>query len=398
MLRNFPDLIEAYLGFTNHLESSKRLHKWSIISAIAGALERKTHIKRGRGLTLYPNLYIFIVGQSGIVKKSTSTGIAISLLKSVEGIKVMSDRATASSLIDQLGDSKKIYENKDEEYQHTSAFIYASELIVFLKEVFGTVTELLTTFYDCPEDWSYKTKNSGVNIMKNICVNMLAATTIQWLREAVSDQIMGAGFAGRIIFVCEKPSGRFVAWPDPPKDHDEMHLKLIEDLAQISQLFGEMKPSAKAKELFENWYIDHMKNIASPNEDFRMSGYYGRKGDMILKLSMVRSASLGSSLTIEDADIQWAIEQMGDLEKDIEDVYTKTGVHSEIELRFKILEFVRSHKKIKETYLRHYFGKHRARDVSKAIENLILEGVIFAEWDLKDKYFNFNFEMDSIFT
>ncbi|HUR98766.1 MAG TPA: hypothetical protein VMZ26_11930, partial [Pyrinomonadaceae bacterium] len=153
-MRNFPNFIDSYLTFTENQESSVRIHRWVAISIIAAALERKVWLNQGHWL-LFPNLYVFIIGPSGIVRKSTSTGIGVDLIRSLPGFKLMSERVTAASLIAQLERSGRKFALKDgTEMRQSAVFSYASELSIFLGEVFGSISELLTTFYDCaPNDW-----------------------------------------------------------------------------------------------------------------------------------------------------------------------------------------------------------------------------------------------------
>lgn len=354
---------------------------------LAAAIERKIFLPRGY-YDLYPNLFVFIVGPSGIVKKSTSTGIAVQMLRDLGDVRVMSDRVTAGSLIDQLSSAQK-REDSEEGVEHASMFIYASELIVFVKEVFGSVIELLTTFWDCPGVWSYKTKNSGSTTVRGVCLNMLAASTIQWLREGVTSQIMTAGFAGRVIFVCDKKgSGKWVAWPEPPPDHGVKRQKLLEDLAHIHSLKGKMKPTPEFKKRFETWYTDHMNSIAAINTDPRLNGYYGRKGEMILKIAMLRSISMSDSLELTPEHFEWGLKHIEILEPDLVDIYTPPKPSEEVERKHAIMDYIRvkNEKKMPVSLgqLRYKFGKDfSVFNVDIAIQDLVAEERILRMNDKK---------------
>src|SRR5580704_9488473 len=65
--RRFPSWIDAFQEYTgSFLETAPIFRKWIAISTIAAVLERKVWIDTGSNL--YPNLYIFIIGPSGIGK------------------------------------------------------------------------------------------------------------------------------------------------------------------------------------------------------------------------------------------------------------------------------------------------------------------------------------------
>jgi len=145
-MRNHKDLIEAYLEYTDGQEAAESIRKWSFISVLAGALERRVWLNRGY-YTLFPNLYVFIIGKSGLGKKSVATGTAVELLQSVPEIRFMSERLTSASLLDQLSNSAKNFIYKGKEIMQSPTYIYSSELSVFMSEVQGNIQELLTDFF-----------------------------------------------------------------------------------------------------------------------------------------------------------------------------------------------------------------------------------------------------------
>lgn len=287
---------------------------------LSGALERRVWINRGY-YNLYPNLYVIIVGRSGIIKKSTSTGIAMKLLRDLKQIKMVSEMATAGSLVEQIGWARKQFGYGGKKIIQTPVFVYASELVVFMKEVFGSVVELLTTFYDCPEKWSYKTKHQGEVVIENLCFNMLGASTIEWLFSSVSVHQMRAGFGGRCVFVVQNdPPSRWVAWPTPDKNNKLLRQLLLEDLVRIYRMAGEFRVDDTFKTTYSEWYDSQMSMAVSQKFNQNMSGWYGRKGEMLLKLCMVRAASLGRHLLNVD-HFEWARMMMDDIENNMQSIY-----------------------------------------------------------------------------
>lgn len=328
-MRHFGNFISSYVDYTRHQEASTKIHKWVAISIIAAALERKVVLNRGFYL-LFPNLYTFIIGASGIVRKSTSTGIGVDLLRNLENFRMMSERLTAASLIQQLERSGDIYKANGYDTRQSAIFCYASELSVFLKEVFGSISELLTTFYDCqPNDatkpWVYETKGEGQVKIFGPCLNILGASTPTWLRECIPADQMEGGFSSRVIFVVETdPPSKFVAWPEVDKATNEMRPKLIETLAHIHTLVGEFKPTEESKVWFSAWYEKHMRGLIS-RTDARFSGYYGRKGDLLLKVAMVFSVAESDELLLKPEHLEQASNALDELEKSMFDAFGSVG-------------------------------------------------------------------------
>lgn len=344
--RNYPDFIGAYLNFTKNQEASEKIHRWVAISIIAAALERKVFLPRGH-YVLFPNIYTFIIGASGVVRKSTSTGIGVSLLKEIESISVMSERITAAALIEHMKDANRQFEvAPGVNLQQSASFAYASELIVFMREVFGSITELLTTFYDCtPHDcrkpWTYGTKGNGVTQIFGPCLNILGASTPQWLAEAIPVSQMEGGFASRVIFVVEtEEPKRFIAWPDTDADINTMRPKLIEDLRQIHELVGAVEVTPEARKWFAEWYEGHMR-ILVRQKDLRFSGYYGRKADTLLKIAMVCIVSESNVLRMEVAHLERALSLIEVLELTMFEAFKTHATHPDASVMYKILDYMR---------------------------------------------------------
>lgn len=397
--RNFEDFIEAYLEFTDGHESTVRVRLWSIISVLAASLERKVFLDRGF-YTLFPNMFIFIIGKSGIVKKSTSTAIAVDLFRQLDNANMMSERLTASSLVEQMTNSGSIYDHEGEKRRQAAMFAYASELSVFLVEVFGDITPLLTTLYDCiPADsskpWVYHTMGRGKNKIFGPCLNILGASTQAWLKRCIPTSEMEGGFTSRIMFVVENDhSPILVAWPELDPKLEEIKLKLVEDLRRIHYLIGEYKPSIEAKEWFRCWYDNHMRLIVPHNNDPRISGYMARKGDHILKLGMIRAASLSDSFLLTQDHLQWALAQLEDIEPDWRNAFDGTYVRMTFsELRYKIGAMIKNSVKIKKVELKGLFlSRAENKEIDKALDELVGMGEITATSRGQDEFWSYSGE------
>jgi hypothetical protein len=312
------DWISTYLEYTDNHEATRKVHKWAAISVIAGALERKVWVNRG-SYHLFPNLYVFIVGSSGVIRKSTSTAMAVQFLRNLEGMRLMSERVTAASLIQQLHGSGNAFLVDGKEQQQSSTYAYSSELVVLLKENFGSIQELLTTFYDCqPQDWRkpwiYETKSDGQIKIHGPCLNILGATTADWLVECIPAEQMRGGFASRVVFVVENEIPKPVAWPVPPANAEELERHLQFDLETIHALAGEMKLTQEARDYFTELYNTKLYPESQNNIDARFNGYRARKHDTILKLSQVFSASESNELLIRKDHIERSLMEIEELE------------------------------------------------------------------------------------
>jgi len=287
----------------------------------------------------------------------------------------MSERLTAVALIDQLCNAGKKYELNGRIIKQSALFAYASELAVFLVEVFGSITELLTTFYDCtPNDsskpWVNHSMKQGERKIYGPCLNILGASTKAWLKKCIPRSEMEGGFTSRIIFVVENNlPKKLIAWPEIAKNNADVHGKLVEDMQHIFKLAGEVAVTQEARKLFTRWYEHHMRVILPKNNDPRMVGYMSRKGDTILKLAIIRSASLRDDLVIQKEDIIWAQEELDALELDWQMAFDGIGTVSN--LSYLVLELINKRIAIrKNELLAHFAQLYPVAEILKAVHDL----------------------------
>lgn len=375
--RHFPDFIDAYLEYTKNHEASKKIHKWTAISTVAAAIERKIWMDR-EYYVLFPNMFIVIVGRSGMTKKSTSTGIGTGMLRELPDFHFGPERITAATLIEVLSLSHKTFLHQNEKVSHCSVFLYASEFKQFIDEVFGDIVPLMTTFYDCQPNnsktpWIYRTKKNGETKVYGPCINFLGCSTEAWLSSVINQENTEGGFSSRILFVVERdPPENPVAWPKVTEQMRELKPKLQDDLEAIYELSGEMKISPKAYMLFDEWYRFHIKQVMPMFNDPRFSGYMGRKGDILLKLAMIKNVSRGDSLELSPEDIIWAGEELEALEGTMFDAFGGLN-EQEFELsRAKVASAIKCRDFLAEAEIRRIFMKEvLGHDMDKILRSLV---------------------------
>src|SRR5579864_7948017 len=107
--RNFPNWISAFMEYASYGEAPKHMYFWTAVSTIAGALRRQVWIDQAY-FQWHPNFYIILVAPPGIVSKSTTAGVGMSLLKKVPDIKFGPDVVTWQALIGAFGESTMSFE------------------------------------------------------------------------------------------------------------------------------------------------------------------------------------------------------------------------------------------------------------------------------------------------
>lgn len=305
--RILDDWLSAYIDYSKGQESPEYFHLWCGASTIAAALGRRVSIDRAY-YNLYPNMYIVLVGESAVSRKSTALRMERDILQSaVPDIPIVATKSTPEALIEFLS-------TRTEEHGSAEAYIMPSELVVFLGEKDTTRLELLTDLYDCPDTFKYHTRSRGEEICQDVCVNILGATTPDWLVQALPSTAIGGGFTSRIVFVFQEATTKRVAFPYISDTERKLKTHLIEDLKIISKLSGRFDFTEEAKEWYETWYTE----VFDPQRaDVSLMGYYARKHDTLLKLSMVRTVSHSNTLLIGEGDLESSLKMLNANEKNL---------------------------------------------------------------------------------
>lgn len=313
--RLLSNWIQAYLAYTAESESPEEYHKWVAISVIAGALRRRVFFKMGY-FNLYANQYIVMVGPPGRCKKSTAMRIGRTLLGAVPGLKFTTDSVTRERLIQDL--------TQAHQDGHSSMTAYSSELATLLTSSGMDMVAFLTDIYDSPNEWAHQTKMGGTNTIKAPYLNLIAATTPDWIAKAMPMDTVGIGLTSRIVFVYQDTPR--VKDPFPVLSPEQVKLQelLLHDLNHIATLGGQFDLDAAAKAFYSDWYKSRLEQ-PNPTGDSRLDGYFERKPMHALKLAMVVAASQKNELVFTQSDVEVALMLLEEVEEKMQKVFANVG-------------------------------------------------------------------------
>jgi len=271
--------ISDYLTYTLNSEAPKSFHFWVAISVLGAVFGRNVSFPRGHS-QVFPNHFIVIVAPSGRCKKTSAGDIGIDLLWELEGLNVIAEKVTPEALVDSMKSSG------GGESKECRGFIYAPELPVFLgKQQYNEgMIDLITRLADNPRKWDYRTRTKSIVKLTNVNAAMLGCVTPDGLTSAIPATAFGGGFMSRFLFVMEKQTSRELALP--PQRNDLQREQLLQTLKKFQKQKRQFSMSAESEKWYINWY--HQLRIDSDKvDDPRMCGYYARKQDHLLRLTMV---------------------------------------------------------------------------------------------------------------
>ena len=358
MSSNGTSFLDRYLQYTSKQESPDLFHFWVGMTVTAAALGRKCYLDKGY-YRLFPNLFTILVAGSARCRKSTAINIGVSLLEKVTGARVVSGKITPERFIDEIA--------PDPGSVAPSILVHSSELSVFLtKQQYGEpLISILTDMYDCPDSWSYKTKNRGETNLKDLFLCIIAASTPDSIASSIPQTALTEGFASRVLFVFQEDTEKRNALPELTLEERMLKVELIGELAEIHKMEGLFHLDAEAREWYIAWY-----GQARPPEDKWLEGMFARRHDHLLRLGMILAASFHRQ-TIEINDLQAADMALNDIEKLTPYALREIGGDAKTSFLSRAETMIRRRERITHSELLRNLYPLTAEDLRKIMETLI---------------------------
>lgn len=303
--RNFPDFLSAWEEYAEDGFTPPQFNTWAGLSILAGALERRVWLPWNDTFSYYPNIYVLLVSKPG-AGKSVSLNKAVDLLTEVNARKpvlnIMPSQVTEAKFIELMGhgrsfDYRDPVKDKTETIFQNAGYYFASEASNSLRNIFGEFIACLTDFYDCPPNWSRATKKDGKPIrLRNVCMNILAGSTFDYLGKLINDENVQGGFASRILYIVHKDKtvrNQPFQMGLNDVDRDVRHHyreALMHDLGMITRLIGPMYADAEFGAAWEKWY-PVFEAQRQNHESEKLQSILARTNTNVLKVAMLLCAS-----------------------------------------------------------------------------------------------------------
>ncbi len=380
-------VLEAFCKFTEDTEVPAAFAVWSGMITIAASLGRDCFIDYGY-YTLYPNMYIVLIGPSAVAKKSTPIKFAARMIKQVKPpVNMLSQKMTPEALISALSglDAK---EGDTMIVPSAVGVALISELATLVnKGSFKSgMIDVLTDLYDA-EDFEYRTKSRGIEYVRNPCLSIIGGATPIGIKECIPVVSIGGGFTSRIVFVFSKGSGRLVPRPHRSLENKRRMEDICHDLCEIAKMRGPFALSEDAGKLYDKEYIDFRKH-SKLIEDDTLGGYVGRRADILMKVSMLVSASSSSDRLITARDMNVSLGILRKTEESMPNVLRVITSNEVGDIFEQIIRYIQKNKVVGKAELtRKFLPKITAMELDSMMRTLEQADIIVSEVDVgKTKY------------
>lgn len=375
--------IATYLEYTDHLEAPREFQLWSAVSAIAATLQRKVWVHMGE-FQWYPNFYIILIAEPGILQKTTTIDRAYNLVRDcpfadpeVGGVFFGPSSTTWQSFITTVGRSLVEVPNPDktgENVASASISLPLGELGTFMDTSEPKMTDNLVDLWDCRRIFEKSTKTSGDDVLPYPFVNILAGTTPGWIRTNFPRYMIQGGFTSRTIFALAHEKKQLCPYPHratPPKEHKLLRMKLIDGLCRMYEFRGVIPLTEEAYVFGERWYEEHYNNPPIHLTTELMRPYHSRKQAHLHKLAMILAISdiaFGTGAPeITDVHLRKSLEILNQQEQKFLQAVAMMGEAASMQAVADIKAYVKKEKRVRNsTLLRHFGQTYPLKDIIDA--------------------------------
>jgi hypothetical protein len=282
--------------FMEHMkdqETAEEFDLWSGLWALACAVGRRTVVPRPRA-PVYLNMYLALIAESGIVRKSSAiraaSGLVRAMLLDDDDIMFFDAKTTPEQL-------DRLLHTNTERVGCGQVAISISELATFMGNESYTagMPALLTDLYDCPDHRSGPgTIKDGPIDQHNLWVSFIAGSTPTWLLRTVNPAVSEGGFASRCLFVNATKPKRTIAWPTPPnKEHEGRKkaamLMQLREIREESFHHHGVGLYDSAMTMFVDWY-----DRRTPSLDPFIATFEAREDAHVLRTAALLAINAGA--------------------------------------------------------------------------------------------------------
>lgn len=271
-------------------EASLQYHLATALTTVATVLGRKVCLCAGAS-TYYPNLYVVVLGPSGITRKSTAIGLCEWFLPEVNQNYILSGNVmSVEGLLEAFQTSPT----------HIIVYDELKNLAVNANKSYGRgLISTFTSLWSCPKSLRIDVKKvpPEKRLILAPTLNILAATTMEWLDLKEGD--LFGGFWGRFLPIYADTSGEKRLPIRPPPDQVQKERLIGWLRAMNARPDSQYTWQADAQEYYVEIY--HGLRDAfdkEPNKSY-IGPYWSRIGDHVMKLAMIfDAASYSPTFTI----------------------------------------------------------------------------------------------------
>jgi hypothetical protein len=287
---------------------------WSLLWCISSAAANNYTLRTLKGnLLYYPNLYIILMGESGL-GKGYPVNLAKRLLQEANITRVIAGRSSIQAIIKE-GATTRSEKGKPIITDSRMAVVNGelSTAIIQDPDSLTILTDLFDRNYN--SSWTNMLKGDGHEKLKEPYITCLFGSSPAHFYDSIPQPNIEGGYIGRNLIIYEEKRSRDIDLLDSEEESiDEDRFtnyiipKFVPHLINIAANKVRLIPSESARGLFNSWRKE-WRNMQTQYND--KTGFINRIPDHVLKVAMCLCLSrYDNEGIISESDITESIKQV----------------------------------------------------------------------------------------
>lgn len=357
--------LERVIKTTEKLEPPERFWWWASLAALSAVTRRKVYLDR-HSYKLYPNIYVMLLGKSGL-RKGVPVDWARKWVEKTRVTRLIAGRGSVQGIVKSLGTAYTIEGVGLIKDAH--GMLVGGEMASFLVQDPVALT-VLTDLYDSHYNptWESILKHSDTDHLENIYLTLLGASNEIHLKDVIQQRDIEGGFIARTFLIQENKKRCSNDLIDAPVGIGALNT-LHEYLAEVARAFGEFSWTSQSKLLYKSWYAEMEAKKHSDT-----TGTVDRVTDQVLKVAMLISLGESIDLVMKEDHLLEAIQRCIVCYGAVQRMTMGSGKSQMAEQTAIILKDLLgrpTHEIQRSKLLQKYWGHFDAFDLDRIVENLL---------------------------
>jgi hypothetical protein len=338
--------IEDVLRDHQDVETPLSYMYWSMMACISAVAANGYTLRTLKGnLLYYPNIYIILMGESGL-GKGFPINLAKKLVMEAKATRVIAGRSSIQAIVKELATTRS--ENGKPVMTDSRGFIVNGELSTAVIQDPNALT-ILTDLYDSAynKEWVNMLKGDGGTYekLKFPYITCLFGSSPSHFYDSIPQPNIEGGYIGRNLLIYEEQRAKNLDLLDSEKEsiNDDKFIqsiipKFIPHLQKIASNKARLIPTDGARSMFNSWRKQWRENQKNYTDK---TGFVNRVPDHTLKVAMCLAlARYENGEVIEEGDVNEAIQNVSSLVYANEKIVAGSGVDPLSSVTRKVVEYL----------------------------------------------------------
>lgn len=353
---------------------------WSIMCSVSAAAANNYYLLSFKGnVTYYPNIYVILLGESGLGKAFGIT-LARKLIRESKITRLIEGRSSIQAIVKDLSTATSIEGRPP--LLDSRGFIVNGELSTAIITDPDSLT-ILTDLYDRNDhaEWINSLKGDGKEKLKEPYITCLFGSSPAHFFDKIPKANIEGGYISRNLIVFEEQRSKEIDPLDSEEDLQVKEDKFVSYLAPkyvpyLQQIAKRAKtrliPNENARQIYNKWRREWRAHQGAYNDN---TGFVNRVPDQVLKVSMCLClARYDNTGIILEQDIEEAIAKVSGLVYAAKKTGEAAGLDPQAQVIKKIIDILiraPDNQMFRQELLVQGFGNYDPVLLDKCIDTLL---------------------------